>query len=82
MGRWANTVPGSPSDLNTGNGTEGAMVYIILGSLLRPLFYFLCSNLKVNPVQPNWLSELVNENKTSLLRGQNTVYSNQLKSED
>ena len=50
MGRWANTVPGSPSDLNTGNGTEGAMVCTILGSLLRPLFYFLCSNLKANLV--------------------------------
>ena len=43
-------VPGSPSDLNTGNGTEGAMVCTSLGSLLRPLFYFLCSNLKANPV--------------------------------
>ena len=43
-------VPGSPSDLNTGNGTEGAMVCTKLGSLLRPLFYFLCSNLKTNPV--------------------------------
>ena len=26
------------------------MVCISLGSLLRPLFYFLCSNLKANPV--------------------------------
>ena len=26
------------------------MVCTSLGSLLRPLFYFLCSNLKVNPV--------------------------------
>ena len=43
-------VPGSPADLNTGNGTEGAMVCTSLGSLLRPLFYFLCSNLKANPV--------------------------------
>ena len=43
-------VLGSPSDLNTGNGTEGAMVCTSLGSLLRPLFYFLCSNLKTNPV--------------------------------
>ena len=43
-------VPGSPSDLNTGNGTEGAIVCTSLGSLLRPLFYFLCSNLKANPV--------------------------------
>ena len=40
------SVLGSPSDLNTGNGTEGAMVCTSLGSLLRPLFYFLCSNLK------------------------------------
>ena len=44
-------LPGSPSDLNTGNGTEGTMVCTSLGSLLRPLFYFLCSNLKANPVQ-------------------------------
>ena len=44
------TLPGSPSDLNTGNGIEGAMVCTSLGSLLRPLFYFLCSNLKANPV--------------------------------
>ena len=48
---FQSTVPGSPSDLNTGNGTEGAMVCTILGSLLRPLFYFLCSKLKANPVQ-------------------------------
>ena len=40
-------VPGSPSDLNIGNGTEVAMVCTGLGSL----FYFLCSNLKANPVQ-------------------------------
>ena len=39
-------VPGSPSDLNIGNGTEVAMVCTGLGSL----FYFLCSNLKANPV--------------------------------
>ena len=44
-------IPGSPSDLNTGNGTEGAMVCTSLGRRLRPLFYFLCSNLKANPVQ-------------------------------
>ena len=43
-------LPGSPSDLNTGNGTEGAMVCTSLGSLLRPLCYLLCSNLKANPV--------------------------------
>ena len=43
-------VPGSPLDLNTGNGIEGAMVCTSLGSLLRPQFYFLCSNLKANPV--------------------------------
>ena len=43
-------IPGLPSDLNTGNGTEGALVCTSLGSLLRPLFYFLCSNLKANPV--------------------------------
>ena len=48
--RFAIRVPGWPSDLNTGNGTEGAMVCTSLGSLLRPLFYFLCSNLKANPV--------------------------------
>ena len=30
-------VPGSPSDLNTGNGTEGAMVCTSLGSLF-PVF--------------------------------------------
>ena len=46
----SSTIPGSPSDLNTGNGTEGAMVCTSLGSLLRPLFYFLCSNLKAYPV--------------------------------
>ena len=44
------SIPGSPSDLNTINGTEGAMVCTSLGSLLRPLFYFLRSNLKANPV--------------------------------
>ena len=44
------SVPGSPSDLNTGNGIEGTMVCTSLGSLLRPLFCFLCSNLKANPV--------------------------------
>ena len=44
------SVPGSPSDLNAGNGIEGAMVCTSLGSLLRPLFYFLCSNVKANPV--------------------------------
>ena len=43
-------LPGSPSDLNTGNGTEGAMVCTSLGSLLRPLCYLLCSNLKANLV--------------------------------
>ena len=44
----AREVPGSPSGLNTGNGIEGAMVCTSLGSLLRPLFYFLC--LKAKPV--------------------------------
>ena len=29
--------------MNTGNGIEGAIVCTSLGSLLRPLFYFLCS---------------------------------------
>ena len=38
--------------LDKGNGIEGAMVCTSLGSLLRPLFYFLCSFLKANPVQP------------------------------
>ena len=27
------------------------MVCTSLGSLLRPIFYFLCSNLKANPVE-------------------------------
>ena len=45
---------GFNSNLNTGNGTEGAMVCTSLGSLLRPLFYFLCSNLKANPVAGEW----------------------------
>ena len=35
-------LPGLLSYLNTGNGTEGAMVCTSLGSLFRPLFYFLC----------------------------------------
>ena len=48
--RCSKILLGSPSDLNTGNGREGAMVCTSLGSLLRPLFYFLCSNLKANPV--------------------------------
>ena len=43
-------LPNLPSDFNTGNGTEGTMVCTSLGSLLRPLFYFMCSNLKANPV--------------------------------
>ena len=30
------------TEANTGNRTEGAMVCNSLGSLLRPLFYFLC----------------------------------------
>ena len=30
------------SGCNTGNRTEGAMVCTSLGSLLHPLFYFLC----------------------------------------
>ena len=47
------TVPGSPSYLNTG-GIDCAMVCTCLGSLLRPLFYFLCSNLKAKPVQCSW----------------------------
>ena len=33
-----------------GNEIEGEMVCTSLGSLLRPLFYLLCSNLKANPV--------------------------------
>ena len=62
-------LPGSPSDLNTGNGTEVAMVCTSLGSLFRPLFYFLCSNLKANPVlfqflleTTNWSSKRRNDN--------------------
>ena len=43
-------LPGSPSDMNTGNGIEGAVVCTSLGSLLGPLFDFLYSNLKANPV--------------------------------
>ena len=50
LSAFGTDLPGSPSDLNTGNGTEGAMVCTSLGRLLRPLFYFLCSNLKANPV--------------------------------
>ena len=50
-------VPGSPSDLNTGNGTEDAMVCTSLVSLLCPLFYFLCSNLKANPVYLEYIDE-------------------------
>ena len=34
---YALYVPGSPSDLNTGNGTEGTMVCTSLGSLF-PVF--------------------------------------------
>ena len=57
------TVPGSPSDLNTGNRIEGATGWC---RPLRPLFHFLCSNLKANPVYklfitcsvlPNWEPE-------------------------
>ena len=52
-------VPGSPSDLRTGNGTEGAMFCTSLGNLLRPLFYFLFSNLKANPVHGTIFIDLV-----------------------
>ena len=41
---------GSPSDLNTGNRIEGATGCPSWCRLLRPLFHFLCSNLKANPV--------------------------------
>ena len=52
--REANSnVPGSPSDLNTGNGTEGATGCPSWCRPLRPLFHFLCSNLKANPVHPH-----------------------------
>ena len=43
-------VPGSPSDLNTGNRIEGATGCPSWCRPLRPLFHFLCSNLKANPV--------------------------------
>ena len=43
-------LPGSPSDLNTGNGTEGATGCPSWCRPLRPLFHYLCSNLKANPV--------------------------------
>ena len=45
------TVLGSPSDLNTGNRIEGATGCPSWCRPLRPLFHFLCSNLKANPVQ-------------------------------
>ena len=44
-------VPGSPSDLNTGNRIEGATGCPSWCRPLRPLFHFLCSNLKANPVE-------------------------------
>ena len=44
------TVPGTPSDLNTGNSTEGATGCPSWCRPLRPRFHFLCSNLKANPV--------------------------------
>ena len=43
-------VPGSPSDLNAGNRIEGATGCPSWCRPLRPLFHFLCSNLKANPV--------------------------------
>ena len=43
-------VPGSLSDLNTGNRIEGATGCPSWCRPLRPLFHFLCSNLKANPV--------------------------------
>ena len=43
-------LPGSPSDLNTGNRIEGATGCPSWCRPLRPLFHFLCSNLKANPV--------------------------------
>ena len=44
--------PVDKEDLNTGNGIvlEGAMECTSLGSLLRPLFYFLCSILLIHSV--------------------------------
>ena len=41
------SVQGSPSDLNTGHRIEGCPSWC---RPLRPLFHFLCSNLKANPV--------------------------------
>ena len=35
--------PVDKEDWNTGSGTEGAVVFTNFGSLLRPLFDFLCS---------------------------------------
>ena len=43
-------LPGSPSDLNTGNRIEGATSCPSWCRQFRPLFHFLCSNLKANPV--------------------------------
>ena len=43
-------VPGSPSNLNTGNRIEGATGCPSWCRPLRPLFHFLCTNLKANPV--------------------------------
>ena len=43
-------VPGSPSDLKTGNRIEAATGCPSWCRALRPLFHFLCSNLKANPV--------------------------------
>ena len=44
-------VPCGERGLNTGNGIEGTMVCTSLASLLRPLFYFLCSILLIHRVQ-------------------------------
>ena len=58
-------LPGSPSDLNTGNGTEGATGCPSWRRPLRPLFHFLCSNLKANTVDNStttilWQNDVVN----------------------
>ena len=50
------SVPGSPSDLNTGHRIEGPTACPSWCRPLRPLFHFLSSNLKVNPVHTILLS--------------------------
>ena len=50
IGCMVRYIPDSPTDLNTGNRIEGATGCPSWCRPLRPLFYFLCSNLKANPV--------------------------------